>query len=138
MNQYAQAALSGLIGFFVVFFVSLLTLVVSPVWGAVFWSIPFSVLASIIIFYATREKPSVSYKLLLSACATMLALVALLLTWGLLIKTWSTDDNPDANDASRRKAYWASFGIALVPWLVINAVFVTLVYTVPSVKSALF
>ena len=130
MNPYAQAAIAASISFVIVFITSIISLFVSPVWGAVFWSLPFSTVSIIIASYLGQQDDSFSYNLLFSASSTMLALVTLMLVFGVGIKNWFPE--------SRVQKYWGSFGIGLAAWFLVNGAFIGIVYGVPSVYKALF
>lgn len=126
MQSWAQALLSGFISFLFVVVVTFITLEASPMWAGIVWSLPFSITAVITVFYASKEPDFKSFQLLISGGFSMIALVVQMLVWGFIIKSKFL--------FSRSTRYWGGFGISMAVWLLINAMYISIVYAVP--KSA--
>lgn len=133
LNRWDSAAVSAVIAGTVIFFVSILTSFVTPVAGAILWSVPFSSTALVIGMYLSETESSVGdiSKMVLNLSVTLIPLFAWLVTWGACTKYVF-------GDKSRTTRIWASYGLGAVSWLVLTGVFVGLVLGVPSIKHALF
>lgn len=130
LSVWAQGGLSAAIGAVIVFFTTVIAAQISPVPASIFWSIPFSLMSSIIAFYIANDDITLSYKLLYNSSATMAALVALMIVWGVVMQYYYEDD--------KRKRYWGSFGWGVLAWLVVTGIYAGIVYGIPNVKQTLY
>lgn len=125
-----QALISGLISFAFVFIVTFITLGASPLWGGVIWSLPFNIAAVVAVFYMAKQPDYKAFKLLISGGFAMVALVAQMVVWGFIIKEKFLSD--------RQMRYWGGFGISMGVWALVNAVFVSAVYSLPAEQRLIF
>jgi hypothetical protein len=123
MNVWQQALLSGFLSFLFVTIVTFITLSATPLFGAIIWSLPFGVTATILVFYLAKQPDHKAFKFLISGSCTMVALLAQMAVWGVIIKTKFLND--------RLARYWGGFGISLIVWFLVNSIFVGTVYLLP-------
>lgn len=132
LNRLESAAVSAAISATLVFIVSIVTSYLSPVWGSVIWSLPFSTVAVVIGLYLSSTSTVTDIeKLLFSFCCALLPLFAFILTWALVSRT-------TFNEEEKLTRVWASFGVGLCAWLVLTATYLGIVYGVPQIKHSLY
>ena len=131
MHYLLKALTAAALSFVVVFVIAIIALKLSIPAASVVMSLGIASLGAITGLYLTDKTDQGADfigRLLLNKLVTLVSFAVLTSTWCVGVLHTYKDKNP-------KQRVWKSYGVAIIPWLFVSAIFLVVVYCVPGVKK---